>query len=123
MPVQSARPERSRGEVKGGEGKKEPIITTPTPAPAMVRPVLSFLDKLKELRGQANKKRAENKQKNLEKILKYAREHNRITNDEVEEITKVRDDRATEYLNILVKQGKIIRFGKTKNTFYKPVIN
>jgi predicted HTH transcriptional regulator len=78
--------------------------------------VVGFLDKLKELRGQANRVRQEKKEKNLEKIITYAQEHNRIVNDEVERITGVKDARATEYLNILVKKGILVRFGK-KGTY------
>ena len=41
--------------------------------------------------------------------------------NEVEKLTGVKDAQATNYLNILVKQGKLIRFGKKKNIFYKPI--
>jgi len=40
----------------------------------------------------------------------------------VERITGVKDAQATRYLEKLVKQGKLVRFGKKRNTFYKPAI-
>ena len=83
--------------------------------------MVKFLDKLKDLRKQANEKRAQVAKENLEKILKYAKEQQRITNDEVEKLTGVGDTQAANYLNTLVKQGKLIRFGKKRNIFYKPV--
>jgi len=113
--------EKQEKENLGKAEKKEPLIIAPESAKPLVKPILGFLDKLKELRTKANQARTEKKEDNLKKILAYAREHNRITNDEVEKITGVRDDQATEYLNILVKQGKLVRFGKTKNTFYMPI--
>lgn len=89
----------------------------------IVKPVLSFLDKLKELRTRANKVRHEKVEENLKKIMEYARKKQKVTNDDVEGLTGVGDARAKQYLQILEKQGKLMQIGKTKNTFYKPRTN
>ena len=73
------------------------------------------------LRGQANRKRAENAAKNLEKIMAAAWKTEKITNDGVEKVTGVSDRQARRYLTKLVKQKKLRRFGKNRNTFYKPL--
>lgn len=80
-----------------------------------------FKDKLKEFRQKANQKRKEKMEKNLEKIMQYAWEKQKVTNNEVEKLTGVGDKQAERYLKILVKKRKLVKFGKTKNTFYKPV--
>ncbi|MCD4762267.1 DUF977 family protein [bacterium] len=99
------------------------VIVTPTVAKveSKTKFMVRFLDKLKDLRKQANKKRAEKVEENLAKILNYAKEHQRITNDEVEKLTGVKDTQAVNYLNMLVKQGKLVRFGKKRNIFYKSI--
>ncbi|PIR13377.1 hypothetical protein COV49_02470, partial [Candidatus Falkowbacteria bacterium CG11_big_fil_rev_8_21_14_0_20_39_10] len=45
----------------------------------------------------------------------------RQSHDDVERLTGVKHAQATKYLKILTKQGKLIRFGKTANTFYKSI--
>ncbi|MBU4257011.1 DUF977 family protein [Patescibacteria group bacterium] len=60
-------------------------------------------------------------QKNLNNIMEYARETQKITNNDVERITKVKHTQSSKYLKMLVKQGLLVKFGKTKNTFYKPI--
>jgi len=99
----------------------EPRIISPKPNSPIIKPVLSFLDKLKELRQKANLARQKNKQGNLEKIMAYANEKQKITNDDVEKLTGVKDDMATIYLNELTKKGLLMRFGQKKNIFYKPI--
>ena len=59
-------------------------------------------------------------QENLDKIMEYALKTQRVVNDDVERIIGVKDTQAAEYLNTLVKQGKLVKFGKTINIFYKP---
>jgi len=116
--------------------KEEKILTeennSPTPQPEtkiigsepdrpIIPLILSFLDKLKELRQKANAKRRENIEKNLKKIMAYAAETQKVTNNEVERLTGVSDRQALNYLSILVKRGDLVRFGKQKNNFYKPI--
>ncbi|MEA3398373.1 MAG: DUF977 family protein [Patescibacteria group bacterium] len=80
-----------------------------------------YLNKLTEFRTQANAKRREKKENNLKIIMNFARRKNKITNNEVEQLIGVKNTQASKYLKILLKQGKIVKFGKTKNTFYKPI--
>ncbi len=89
--------------------KPEPSFTT------------KYINKLKEQLGLANLKRKQKARKNLDKIMEYARQTQKVTNDDVERITGVKDSQAENYLNKLIKQGKLVRFGKTKNIFYKPI--
>lgn len=124
-------------QIQSKPKQPEQQLKTPAPAPQASQPVqplsrsasvktampfmVKFKNKLAEFRQIANQKRTEKMQKNLSIITQYAREKQRITNDEVEKLTGVKDAQATNYLNILVKQGKLIRFGKKKNIFYKPI--
>jgi len=104
------------------------IATTAEPAPAT--PVsqsiktsftVQFRKKLKQLLGKANQKRQDRAQANMDKIIKYARETQKVTNNDVEKLINISDRQALRYLKKLIKQGKLIKFGKKKNTFYKPV--
>ncbi|MDP3043573.1 MAG: hypothetical protein Q8N21_04170 [bacterium] len=83
--------------------------------------MIKFYNKLAELRIIANQKKKEKMQKNLDNIMEYARETQKVTNNDVERITKVKHAQSTKYLKMLVKQGLLVKFGKTKNTFYKPI--
>ncbi len=76
---------------------------------------------LKDKLLAANRKRREKAAASLEMIMSYTREHGKITNDEVERLVKVKDRQALNYLSELVKQGRLVRFGTKKNTFYKAV--
>jgi len=114
----------------------EKAINTPEPEPKETNPapqkeqtpiektekktIKTFLESLKDLRQKANLKRTEKKEQNLKKIILFAQKHGQIVNNQVERITGVGDSRATEYLNILCKKNQLIRFGKTKDTYYKP---
>lgn len=112
---------------------KTPIIIIPKPAKKIAKPVFSFpdksavakavTDKLKELRIKANQTRTKNKQANLEKVLKYAREHNRIDNKNVRDLCGVKDERARQYLDYLEKQGKLVQINKKgPSVFYMPIM-
>lgn len=83
----------------------------------MARLKAMLLDKLLAARQKKQEKIAAN----LEMIMAYAREHGKITNDEVEKLVKVKDRQALRYLAMLCKQGRLVRFGTKKNTFYKAV--
>ena len=100
------------------EHRKTPL---PEPAKSEIPFMRAYLKKLAEFRQKANAKRREKKAKNLEIIMEYAKRKNRITNDEVEKLTGIKDRQAQRYLNLLIKQKRLARFGKTKNTFYKPI--
>lgn len=74
------------------------------------------------LRGSlARARRAKQTQKEeiKQKILESLRQNKRITNDEVQELTGVSDATATNYLEQLQQEGKIIQHGQTgRGVFY-----
>lgn len=66
-----------------------------------------------------NQERRRIKEERKEKIIRFMREKERITNDEVEEILDVSDSTATNYLDELEKEGKIVQKGRVgRNVFY-----
>ncbi len=121
--------------VSGQESDSEKAPSGNIPAPAMSSPAITrahseatddfktrFRNKLLEMLGRANEKRHARVEANEEKILAFAREHNRIDNQDVRDLTGYTDNWAREYLDRLEKQGKLVQFGQTgKNVFYKPV--
>ena len=121
-PTDTKAPE-DKPDVKPPEPATPSALSKPKPSPSQppVSFTARFLDKLKELRQQANQKRRENMEKNLAQIMDYARETQKVTNDDVERITGVSDRQALNYLKKLVKADKLVRLGKKRNIFYKPV--
>jgi hypothetical protein len=88
-----------------------------TEAGIMARLKAMLMDKLRA----AWQKKQEKIAASLEMIMAYAREQGKVTNDEVEKLVKVKDRQALRYLTMLCKQGRLVRFGTKKNTFYKAV--
>lgn len=72
-----------------------------------------FRDKLKTLSPRGVSARRQKKHANLDKILAHLRQHGYITNDEVEELCKVKDNTAYKYLAELEKQGLLMQLGRT----------
>ncbi len=101
---------------------KSPKPLKPIPAPKSYNFKKEFRSKLRNLLQIANQKRSETIEENLKKIYEYARETEKITNDDVERLTGVSDRQALRYLKILVKRGKLSRFGTRKNICYKPIL-
>ena len=66
----------------------------------------------------ANQVREENKEKAKDKILELLRERGRISNDDVEKLIGVADSMATNYLDELEKEGKIIKHGESGRGVY-----
>ncbi|MCU0679614.1 MAG: hypothetical protein MUC28_04195 [Planctomycetes bacterium] len=106
------------------EAKSEkPVLAPAETAAAPASP--SWLDQLRNIlkaniaRGLL--KRRQKKAERLEKIMAYARAQGKITNNDVERLTGVKDRCATDYLNLLVKQNRLVRFGANNKTFYKAV--
>jgi len=102
-----------------------PVPPKPPPAAAATEPAVTGLGiglmaKLKEKLFEARQIKQQKMAANLEKIMAYALEKQKITNDEVERLTGVHDRQALKYLKILVGQGRLVRFGNKRNTFYKP---
>ncbi len=69
--------------------------------------------------GKINKKKREqvNTQKNH--ILKFMKEHRRISNDEVQELLGISDSTATRRLNALKVEGVIMERGVGKKIYYE----
>jgi len=120
-PLATAAPDQTPEPAPSPEPAKEPapIIIAPEEVKEAVPFMMKFLDHLGVLRKDANLKRQQQMQEKLEAILGYVREHQQITNDEVEKLTGVKDAQAAKYLKILVNQGKLIMFGYKRNAYYK----
>ena len=124
----STLPENEKHETNISNAPKSAITTMPESAPAQPAGKSAkddfanqFRNKLKQLLGIANQKRQDKAQANLDKIIKYAKEKQKITNNDVERLADLSDRQALRYLKKLTKQNKLIKFGKKKNTFYKPI--
>ena len=83
----------------------------------------SFLGRKKRMKDAesleiANQVREENKEKAKDKILELLRERGRISNDDVEKLIGVADSMATNYLDELEKEGKILQHGESGRGVY-----
>jgi hypothetical protein len=56
---------------------------------------------------------------NLAKVLALAKDSGKVTNNDVERLLGTSDRQASRYLNELAKQGKLVKYGRFKQTFYK----
>lgn len=57
--------------------------------------------------------------KDTQKIINFAKDNQKIKNDDVEKLLKVSDSTAQRYLQRLVEQGKLIQHGETgRSTYY-----
>lgn len=79
-----------------------------------------FLQKMSFLHSQANKKRTWEVEANLLRIMEFAKKHGRVTNNDVEGLTEVGHTQASKYLKMLQKDKKLLRFGSSRLTHYKP---
>jgi len=64
-------------------------------------------------------KQAQEKEKNLEKILEYMREKDSVGNNDIEKLLNVSDATATRYMEELEKQGKAVQVGDGRSARYK----
>lgn len=93
-------------------------VPTSNPAPASM-PFLSWpREFLMQMLAKANATKEARRRKKIEKIMTLFIKKQKITNDMVEKLLHVSDETATRYLNILVKEGRILRNGKAGGTFY-----
>ncbi|MCK4553613.1 hypothetical protein KAU19_01455 [Candidatus Parcubacteria bacterium] len=84
---------------------------------------IQFRKKLKQLLGLANQKRRNKVENNKNKIIAFAREHNRIDNKDVRNLTGLSQERAREYLDKLEKEKKLAQMGRNgPKVFYMPII-
>jgi len=59
-----------------------------------------------------------NKHKKLDKIIQFALTKEKITNDEVQKLLRISDKTAERYLKKLVSEGKLQKFGSTRDVYY-----
>lgn len=78
-------------------------------------------NRLKQLLKKADQEKDKRVELRLKAIIEYARISELITNNDVEALTGVSDTQATRYLNKLVRQGKLVRYGKYRHTYYKHI--
>ena len=88
-----------------------PDIPTPIPSPVL-QPIGSYLSRALEAIGL--RKRAK-----LDRILQLASKKHSIRNDDVEKLLHVTDTSATNYLNQLVREGKLKRAGNPHQPTYE----
>ena len=128
--VREVKVEDSPKESAPAPPEPEPAPPRPSPIPTPIQPTsvptesfkTKFITKLRSNLVTAREKRLETRDRHLEKIMNLALKTQRVTNNNVEKLLGVSDRSATRYLKILTKQGRLIRFGKAQNIFYKPII-
>jgi predicted HTH transcriptional regulator len=81
---------------------------------------VGLIAKLKEKLFYARQKKQQKITANLEKIMAYALEHERITNTQAQAIIRKSHRQTVRYLNQLLKQDQLTKFGTKSNIFYKP---
>ena len=59
-------------------------------------------------------------ERRLTRIMEKALADGRITNDGVEDLFCISDTTASNYLSRLVKEGKLVRRGEGRGTYYEP---
>ena len=73
---------------------------------------------IRTLLAKANEKLHSNRQKKLDTLMRFASTKKKITNDEVQKLLRISDKTAERYLSRLVKEGKLQRFGSTRDVSY-----
>lgn len=113
-PIEEKKPE----EDKPSEEKPVEVVQEPE-SPSIDDQVKQKLDeKVKELLQKANEKRKQNKQDHLNKLAQFVKDKKVITNSDARDLLHVSKTSATNYLNDLVKSGKLKREGKWGDTRY-----
>ena len=72
----------------------------------------------KQKLNQKAQERKDQREENLQKVLKYLEENNQINNNEVEELLGVADSTASTYLQELENNGTIRQVGKEGRSVY-----
>lgn len=91
---------------------------TPQPVPQSTQNI-DQTALIHNLQTKARAKIQEHRQKKLEKVIEDAQQHQTVTNDEVQKLTRVSDATATRYLVDLVKQGRLVREGSPRHAKYR----
>jgi hypothetical protein len=100
------------------------LTVAPTPveaSPAAITETIYIKPDMKALNRKAVAARRAKSEAELAKIIDFALTTERVTNNDVERLLKCKDTRAATALRELVKRGKLVRFGRSIGTFYKPV--
>lgn len=90
--------------------------SSPSPQPEVSVGKASFI---RDLLAKANYAIRSKKMHKLEKIIELAKWNPTITNDDIQKMLRVSHNTATNYLNELVKQNKLVRLGHPKHAKYK----
>lgn len=100
-----------------------PALETPAPAPQTVPPPppQPVDTSIKSRLNQALEAIRFRKRAKLDKILVLAVKKKSIKNDDVEKLLRVSDTTATNYLNQLVRSGRLKRVGNSHQPSYEPV--
>jgi len=61
--------------------------------------------------------------KRKDRIMEVAQREGRVTNDDVEDLYCIADRTASSYLNQLVKEGRLIKRGAGRGTYYTPIVD
>ncbi|OHA08846.1 MAG: hypothetical protein A3B37_00660 [Candidatus Sungbacteria bacterium RIFCSPLOWO2_01_FULL_59_16] len=83
----------------------------PSQLPAAARPAIDYPAIGRQTRIQKREAR-------LEKLLAYAREKGRITNDEIQKLLRVSEATASRYACELVRRGLLSKAGKGRAAYY-----
>ena len=70
---------------------------------------------------KAQAKIQSNKQKKLDKILRFAETKEKFSNEDVQKLLRISAATATRYLSELVKEGKLLRVGPPNDARYQLV--
>ena len=88
-----------------------PIQST-TPSPASLKDLMASIRQLKSKKREAR----------LEKILAYARQQGKITNNDIQRLLRVSDATATRYAQALIRRDLLKKSsGRTKGVYYEPL--
>jgi hypothetical protein len=111
---------------------KEAPVVAPVPEPVAIPTHLSPLEALgasfvanmkraRELLVKARAVLSSKRKKKIEKIMTLFIKKSKIVNKDVRELLTTTEHTATDYLNVLVKDGKIKKEGKSSHAYYTKI--
>lgn len=115
-PVQSAQPtSMPADQAQADQVPQSTPISVDQPAQVNQPDQSGFI---RLLLDRANAKIQSNRQKKLDKLVEFVAQNGKITNDGAQKLLRISDKTAERYLNKLVAQEKLRRFGVDKGTYY-----
>lgn len=97
----------------------EPVIQQPDVSEEVIKRVEAMFDaRVKENSIKGNQVKKERREQALQKIMQYAQEKKRVTNEQIRDLLRVSQSTASEYLMDLVNRGMLKTEGKGKATVY-----